>query len=75
MAKPPCFEMANADSPEEIIAATQRSVIDAIKLAVEDLQKSEIMAGCPGLTWSQVDYILDQFRNKMPTVIHQAGAM
>ena len=69
------FEMANADNPEEIIAATQRSLVDALKEVIADLQKLPNYQGVPGLTWGQIDYLLEGFRNKMPKVIHQQGAM
>lgn len=62
------FEMANGDDPEEIILATQRSLIRAIKEILVDLRKETDM---PGLTWEQLDYFLTKFGDKKPTVITQ----
>lgn len=66
------FEMANSDDPDAIIAATQRSFVEAIRGVVKDLQKIQ---PTPGLTWEQIDYLLVEFGKKKPTVIHQEGEM
>lgn len=65
----PSFEMANSDSPEEIIRATQRSIMLSMKDVVAGIKKE---CGGPGLTWAQIDYLLKGFEDKAPTIIHQA---
>ncbi len=62
------FEMADASKPEEIIKATQASVIKAIQEVITGL-KEEVKA--PGLTWEQIEYILQGFADKQPTIIKQ----
>lgn len=62
------FEMANADNPEEMIMATQRSIIKCAKEVLGNIRKD---TKAPGLTWEQLDYFLDQLANKKPTIIHQ----
>lgn len=68
----PTFEMANSDDPEGIIAAAQHSVIFAMQGVIAGLQKE---SGAPGLTWDQLNYLLNGFMNKKPIVIHQDGEM
>lgn len=63
------FEMANALDPNEIIAATQRALIDAIIKLVADTQKT--YPGVPGLTWDQLNFLLMRYREKPPTIHFQ----
>lgn len=66
------FEMASSDNPEEIILATQRSLVDAIRGVIKDLKADQEKLGKqPGLTWEQIDYILINMRDKTPKVIFQ----
>lgn len=62
------FEMAETGDTRGIIGATQRSLISAIKDLVSDLKKE---TKAPGLTWDQLDYLLEGFRNKEVTLIEQ----
>lgn len=64
------FEQANGDNPQEIIIATQRSLIKAIKGVISDVRKD---TKAPGLTWEQLDYLLDKFKDKEPTVVFKTG--
>lgn len=66
------FEMANGDNPEEIILATQRSVMTALKNVVINIRKDTKQ---PGLTWEQLDYLFDSFEKKQPEIIIQRGPM
>lgn len=66
------YEMAHSDNPEEIIAATQRSLVDAMRGVIKDLKADQQKLGKqPGLTWEQIDYFLVSFRDKTPKVIFQ----
>ena len=66
------FEMAHSDNPEEIILATQRSLVDAIRGVIKDLRADKEKLGKqPGLTWEQIDFILTNMRDKTPKVIFQ----
>lgn len=66
------FEMAHSDKPEEIILATQRSLVDAMRGVIKDLEADKKKLGKqPGLTWEQIDYVLLSFREKTPKVIFQ----
>lgn len=62
------FEVANIEKPEEIIMAAQKSVIKAIQKVVAEV-KAETKN--PGLTWEQIDYLLEGFKNKQPKIITQ----
>jgi hypothetical protein len=64
----PVFEMANGNDPEEIILATQRSLIEGLRNILKDVQKD---VKTPGLTWQQLDELLVMFGNKKPTIIVQ----
>jgi len=73
---PKNFEMANANDPAGIIAATQRSLIEGMRGVLNDMRKSDgPLSKVPGLTWDQIDYFLVEFGKKTPTVIHQKGEM
>jgi hypothetical protein len=66
------FEMAEADNPEQIIMATQRSLIESMREVLKGLKENDGQIGKqPGLTWEQIDYFLVGFRDKKPTIIHQ----
>lgn len=62
------FEMANSDDPVEIIKATQRSVVAAIKGVVAETKAA---CGGPGLTWPQIEFLLSEFEKKEPKIIFQ----
>jgi hypothetical protein len=66
------FEMANADDPKDIISASQRSVVKLLRDIISEVKES---SGQPGLTWSQIDYLLDMAEKKEPTVVFQKGEM
>lgn len=61
-------EMANADNPEEMAAATQRAFISAMRDAFRGMQKDLKQ---PGLTWEQLDYVLSEYAKKKPIIIQQ----
>ena len=62
------FEMADGNNPEEIIMATQRSLIAGLRAILKDLEKS---VKSPGLTWEQIDYFLEKFGERKPEIIIQ----
>ncbi len=66
------FEMARADAPEEIVRATQRSVIQAMQDLVNDLK---VQQQAPGLTWEQIEYLFEKFKDKQPKIFIQDGEM
>lgn len=66
------FEMANSDNPEEIILATQRSLLDSMLKVLGEIKGIANPTIQPGLTWDQIEYFLKSFREKAPTIIHQA---
>lgn len=66
------YEMASADSPEELIYATQRSIFVAIQDSLAQL-KGEL--GVPGLTWEQIEFFIECCKEKKPTIIYQKGEM
>ena len=62
------FEMANSDDPEAIIKASQVSVIKAMRKVIREIKED---TKAPGLTWEQIDYLLEGFEKKDATVIYQ----
>lgn len=66
------FEMAFAGDTEGIIAASQRSVIKAMREVITGL-KGDTKA--PGLTWEQIEFLLDGFEKKKAEIIFQDGEM
>lgn len=67
------YEMANADDPEQIILATQRSLINALLDVLKDVKKSALDR--PGMTWDEIEYLLSKFKEKPPKVIFQKGEL
>lgn len=64
------FEMAHADNPEEIVMATQRSVIVAMIGVIDSMEKDpEVKSN--GMSWSQIKDFLKMFGEKKPTIITQ----
>lgn len=66
------FEMVKGNSPEDIVRATQKALIISMKQFVKELQE-EIKQ--PGLTWDQVNYLLESFEKKQPVIFEQAEEM
>ena len=66
------FEMASSNDPKDIIMATQRSFVAGLKDLLVDLKKE---MNQPGLTWEQLEVVLDSFAKKEPTIIQQQESM
>lgn len=62
------FASAESDDPEALIRATQQAIIGAMRDVIADLR---IKVGEPGLTWSQLDLIIEEFSKKEPLVFEQ----
>ena len=62
------FGMANDDSKESIVKATQEAFIKTMRKIIGDM-KNDFKA--PGLTWEQIDYFLAEMEKKKPTIIEQ----
>lgn len=62
------YEMANPDKPEELIAAAQASLLSAME---EVINKIKIDVGGHGLNWKQLEFLIEEFKKKKPTVIFQ----
>ncbi len=62
----PTYESADSNKPEEIIKATQKALIQAMRNIISDM-KSDVKS--PGLTWDQIDYFLETFGKKEPKVL------
>lgn len=66
------FEMANSDNPEEIVAATQSALIKSMMEGINGIKEDFTKIGnIPGMTWEQIDYFLQSFKDKKPIVINQ----
>lgn len=63
------FEVADSDNPTDLIKASQRAVCAAMKKVVSGLRSD---VGGPGLTWEQIEYLIDGFAKKEPHVITQS---
>ena len=62
------WSVANKESPESIILAVQESLLNSLSGFIADVKKE---TKAPGLTWEQLDYVLDAFKKKKPTIIEQ----
>jgi hypothetical protein len=62
------FEVANPDDPAEVAFAGQRAVLTAMQNIIKDMRQE---TNSPGLTWSQIDYLIEEFKKKKPEMIHQ----
>ncbi len=60
------FESANADEPMEVILATQRAMIASLRSMFRKMKND---MPCDGLTWTQLDFLLDEVSKTKPTVI------
>lgn len=63
------FEMADANDPNDIIRAAQRSIVTAIEDVILGVKRQA--PGRPGLTWDEIAYLLKEMKNKEPKIIHQ----
>lgn len=62
------FEMADPNDTESVVNAAQRSVLKAMKNVIADVKRE---CGGPGMTWAQIEYLMEGFEKKEPTIIHQ----
>lgn len=65
------FEVANSGDDEGLIKASQKALISAMREVIGGLRGD---TKAPGLTWEQIDFILDGFEKKEPTIIRQDEA-
>lgn len=66
------IEMAMADKPEEIVLATQRAFVAMLREIIQDIKKHSQQ---PGLTWEQIEYLLEHTSKKTPEIWQQDGEM
>lgn len=64
------FEMSESDKPEDVVAAAQRSFVTMLKQIINHC-KAELCAGQAGLTWAQLDYLVEEAAKKQPKIIVQ----
>lgn len=57
--------MAHTNDPKEIVKATQEALIQMMQSIIREW-KAE---GGPGLTWDQLDFFLEEFKKKKPTIL------
>lgn len=62
------FEMASSDKAEEVVMATQRSLINCMLEVLQGLKTDTKMNG---MTWEQLEFFLQRFKEKKPTIITQ----
>lgn len=67
------FQMANADNPEELIVAAQKALVASMRDVFSKMKKD--IHPVPGLTWDQLEYFLNEFEKKKPTIVTQEGPM
>ncbi len=64
------YEMAESGDPKSMIMASQRALVAMIKQVLTDVRK-DTDPRIPGLTWEQIDAVLDMAATKEPTIIVQ----
>ena len=62
------YEMAKKDDVNSIVLATQISFVKMLKSFINDFKKE---AKIPGLTWEQLDFLLDEAVKRTPEIIVQ----
>ena len=65
------IEMANADSPEEIVRATQRTLMTSFLNIIKDLKADNLKI--PGLTWTQLEYMIEEFNKREIVIVYKKG--
>lgn len=68
------FEMAHSDDPKEMIMATQRALISMLKDIIKGI-RADVPKNVPGMTWEQIDFLLDLAAKKEPIIITQEEPM
>lgn len=63
------FEVANSNDIDSIIEASKNAVLNSMKDVVYKMK--ETLGETPGLTWDQIDFLIDEFLKKKAEVIHQ----
>lgn len=68
--KPVHYEMANEGDTADIVRACQASLVAMLRDVVAH-SKKEFGEKIPGLTWGQVEYLIDMAAKTQPTIIRQ----
>lgn len=63
------FEMVDSGDPEELVLAVQKALFEALQDSLNRLKNE--MDGRPGLTWEQLEFIIDTFKARNPVIIRQ----
>jgi len=63
------FEMADANSVDELVSATQKALIHSMRDVIKMIRKEEPKS--QGMSWEQIDYFFKIFESKNPRVITQ----
>lgn len=67
------FTMAESDSINDVANASKLAFIAAMKDVINEIKNDQPQA--KGLTWSQIDFLLNLFETKQPTIIEQKEEM
>lgn len=73
MTKNKIYEMADSDDPKGIIMASQAATIALLKTVLAGVRSD--LPDRPGLTWEQIDGLLDLAAKKEPKIIYQEEPM
>ncbi len=63
------FEVADTDNIVELCNATKRALIISMQKVLKEIQQNT--NGSFGLTWDQLDFFLEKFKEKQPTIVTQ----
>ncbi len=66
MEKIPHFEMASASDHKEIVKATQLAVLKSLGALIRSMEKDFEQ---PGLTWEQINHIIERFQHIEPMIV------
>ena len=65
------YKSADMNNPDELIRATHSAVICAIRNVVMSTKEDTKDKKVGGLTWEQIEYLLDNFESRSPKIIYQ----
>jgi len=65
------FEMADSTSVESIVEATQKAILGEMLNIINSFKKSSDFSKSPGLTWEQIEFLIEELKKKKAMIINQ----
>lgn len=64
------FEVADSSDPRAMFNAAKLATLNLLSQIIANI-KSEYEKSAPGMTWEQIEYLIQETKKKEPTIVRQ----